>query len=184
MDISNSSWSIFASTLASAASAKVPPLPPLYLVPFVVWTHEPAGVVRAKEEEKAPITESCDRRAMTTWNSDGHAYSLDEFTEYFGKSAGLEQWRKAVPVVKMERPLPPQPGVKPPEVDTDDEAFMRITKTLMNLLEDDAEEIGLPFRHRLRNAKLSRSAVIWTRVVKKLLLLLRNDRTRRSAVGA
>ena len=110
MDISNSSWSIFASTLASAVSAKVPPPPPFYLVPFVVWTHEPAGVVRAKEEEKAPITESCDRRAMTTWNSDGHAYSLDEFTEYFGKYAGLEQWRKAVPVVKMERPLPPQPG--------------------------------------------------------------------------
>ena len=50
-------------------------------------------------------------------------------------------------------------------------------------VEDDAEEVG-PFRRRLRNAKLTRSAVMWTRVVKKLLLLLRNGRTRRSAVRA
>ena len=175
---------MFCPTLASAANVKVPPPSPLYLVPFVVWTHEPAGVVvRAKQEAKAPIAESCDRRVMTTWNSDGHAYSLDEFEAYFGKSAGLEHWRKASPIGSMERPLPPQPGVKTTEVDKDDETFMRITKTLMNLFEDDAEEVG-PFRRRLRNAKLTRSAVMWTRVVKKLLLLLRNGRTRRSAVRA
>ena len=177
----NSSWSVVASTPAGAASVR-PRLAPFYLVPFVVWTQEAAGVVPAMDVQ-APIAESCERRVMTTWNSDGHAYSLDEFKAYFGKSAGLEHWRKASPIGSMERPLPPQPGVKTTEVDKDDETFMRITKTLMSLFEDDAEEVG-PFRRRLRNAKLSRPAVIWTRVVKKLLLLLRNGRTRRSAVRA
>ena len=45
---------------------------------------------------------------------------------------------------------------------------------LLHLLED--HEAQLPFRRRLRNAKLPRSAVMWTRVIKKALLLLRNNR--------
>ena len=159
---SNRSFSVVASTLAAAASVTAPPLAPFYLVPVVVLTREPA-VIRAE----------CGRRVVSTWNSDGHAYSLDELAANFGKSAGLEQWRKAVPIGRMERP-PVPPTVKTREEDKDDEMLVRITKTLVNLLED--HEVQLPFRRRLRNAKLSRSAVIWMRVVKKALLLLRNNR--------
>ena len=175
--------SVVASTPASV-SVGAPRLAPFYLVPFVVWKQEPAGVVPAMDVQ-APIPESCGRRVMTTFNSDGHAYSLDEFMEYFGKAPGLEEWRKAVPVAKIQRPPPPPPPVETPEVDADDsEIFMRITKTLMNLLEDDGAEVKLPFRRRVRNAKLLRPAVVWTRVMKKLLLLMRYNRTGRSAIGA
>ena len=73
----------------------------------------------------------------------------------------------------MEQP-PLPPTVKTREEDKDGEMLARITKTLLNLLED--HEAQLPFRRRLRNAKLPRSAVMWTRVVKKALLLLRNNR--------
>ena len=105
--------------------------------------------------------------------------------EYFGKAAGLEEWRKAVPVAKIQRPPPPPPPVETPEVDADDsEIFMRIAKTLMNLFEGDGEEVKLPFRRRVRNAKLPRPAVVWTRVMKKLLLLMRYNRTGRSSIGA
>jgi hypothetical protein len=174
----NSSWSVVASTPAGAASVR-PRLAPFYLVPFVVWTQEAAGVVPAMDVQ-APIAESCERRVMTTWNSDGHAYSLDEFMEYFGKAAGLEQWRNAVPVGEMERPSTP-PTAKTPEVDKDDsEIFTRITKALMTLLDGDVESDSPLFRRRVRNAKLSRSAVIWTRLVKKTLLLMRHDRAGRS----
>ena len=172
----NSSWSVVASTPVSAASVR-PRLAPFYLVPFVVWTQEPAGVVPAMDVQ-APIAESCEHRVMTTWNSDGHAYSLDEFMEYFGKAAGLEQWRKAVPVGEIERPSQP-PTVKTPEVDKDDsDIFTRITKALMTPL--DGDDDSQLFRRRVRNAKLSRSAVIWTRLVKKTLLLMRYGRTGRS----
>ena len=79
-----------------------------------------------------------------------------------------------LPVGRMERPpLPPTPKTREKDKD-DDDMLVRITKTLVNLLDDD--EVQSPFRRRLRNAKLPRSAVMWTRVVKKALLLLRNNR--------
>ena len=73
----------------------------------------------------------------------------------------------------MEQP-PLPPTVKTREEDNDDEMLVRSTKALVNLLED--HEAQLPFRRRLRNAKISRSAVVWKRLVKKLQLLLRNNR--------
>ena len=80
--------------------------------------------------------------------------------------------RAPLPVGRMERPpLPPTSKTRAEDRD-DDEMLVRITKTLVNLLDDD--EVQSPFRRRLRNAKISRSTVIWKRLVKKLLLLLRN----------
>ena len=145
----NCSFSVVAPTLAIAATVKVPPplAPFYYLVPVVVLAHAPA-VVRV--EENAPIAESCGRRVVATC-----------------RSAGLEQWRKAVPVGRMERP-----PAKTREEDRDDEMLVRITKTLVTLLDED--EVQSPLRRRLRNAKISRSTVIWKRLVKKALLLLRN----------
>ena len=80
--------------------------------------------------------------------------------------------RAPLPVGRMERPpLPPTSKTRAEDRD-DDEMLVRITKTLVNLL--DGDEVQSPFRRRLRNAKISRSTVIWKRLVKKLLLLLRN----------
>ena len=80
--------------------------------------------------------------------------------------------RAPLPVGRMERPpLPPTSKTRAEDRD-DDEMLVRITKTLVNLLDDD--EVQSPFRRRLRNAKISRSTVIWKRRVKKLLLLLQN----------
>ena len=81
--------------------------------------------------------------------------------------------RAPLPVGRMERPpLPPTSKTRAEDRD-DDEMLVRITKTLVNLLDDD-EVVQSPFRRRLRNAKISRSTVIWKRLVKKLLLLLRS----------
>ena len=149
----NCSFSFVAPTLTTAATVTAHPF--YYLVPVVVLAHEPTVV---RPEEKAPIADSCGRRVTTTWSSDGHAYSRRQ---------------TAVRVARMEQP-PLPPTVKTREEDKDGEMLARITKTLLNLLED--HEAQLPFRRRLRNAKLPRSAVMWTRVVKKALLLLRNNR--------
>ena len=83
------------------------------------------------------------------------------------------------------RPPPPPPIVEIPEEDKDDsELFARILKDLMALLEDDESKSRL-FRLRITNKKLARTdAATWTRLVKKLLLLMRNDRKTRSAIGA
>ena len=80
--------------------------------------------------------------------------------------------RAPLPVGRMERPpLPPTSKTRAEDRD-DDEMLVRITKTLVNLLDED--EVQSPLRRRLRNAKISRSTVIWKRLVKKALLLLRN----------
>ena len=67
---------------------------PFYLVPFALWTREPTGLRRVKDE-KPRDTESLERRVMVTSNTDGKAYTLEEFIEHFGKSVGFAEWQKA-----------------------------------------------------------------------------------------
>ena len=64
--------------------------PLLYFAPFVVYRAPPAGVVQLWET-KAHDTECTDRRVMTSQNSDGLAYSLDEFVEFFGRAVGRSE---------------------------------------------------------------------------------------------
>ena len=120
------SRSVVASPLGSACVSALR-LVPFRLVPFVVWTREPA----------------------------------------------------------LRQPPPPPIVDIPEEEDKDDsELFARITKDLMTFLEDDESKSRL-FRRRITNKKFARpDAATWTRVVKKLLLLMRNDHKTRSAIGA
>lgn len=191
----NTCWSIGASPLASTASAKQYPL--LCYGPFVFF-HEPADAVRVKED-KARVTDSCGRRVMTTRNTDEQAYTLDEFIKFFGdRSIGTREWEKAAPVHgslchQMEQRPAPRLDMRVLEEDQDEssETFLDIKNALIRLL--DEGEAAVPWRRRgfkQKNAKLPRCALVWTRLVKKLLLLICNDRTGRfcfgriSAIGA
>ena len=71
---------------------------PFYLVPFALWTREPTGGLRRVKDEKPRDRECSGRRVMVTANSDGQAYTLEEFIEHFGESVGLAEWQKASPV--------------------------------------------------------------------------------------
>ena len=189
-------WSIGASPLASTASAKRYPL--LCYGPFVFFKHEPADAVRVKED-KGRVTESCGRRVMTTRNTDGQAYTLDDFIKYFGdRSIGTREWGNAVPVHvslrhQMEQRPAPRLDTRVLEEDQDEssDTFIAIKKALIRLL--DEGEAAVPWRRRgfkQKNAKLPRCALVWARLVKKLLLVVCNDRTGRfcsgriSAIGA
>ena len=93
-----------------------------------------------------------------------------------------------VPVLPpaLRQPPPPPPFLDIPADNKDDselQLYARIRKDLIKLLEDD-EPKSLLFRRRVRNEKIHRPAVMWTRVVKKLLLMMRYDRKTRSAIGA
>ena len=188
----NFSWSILASTPARAV------LPPLYLVPFVLWTREPAGLLQGRGET-ARDTEGSGRRVMTTRNTDGQAYTLDDFIKYFGdRSIGTREWGNAVPVHvalchQMEQRPAPRLDTRVLEEDQDEssDTFIAIKKALIRLL--DEGEAAVPWRRRgfkQKNAKLPRCALVWARLVNKLLLVMCNDRTGRfcsgriSAIGA
>jgi hypothetical protein len=163
----HASWNISASCHASAASAKEHSL--LYCGPFVFCKHEPADAVQVKKD-KTQDTESCDRRVMITPNTDGQAYSLAEFIEYFGdRATGMREWRRATPV---HGPFFP---------DSSDN-FINIKKALIRLL-DEGEAVNVPWRRRVCNAKLPRTALLWGRFVRKLRLFLRNDSTGRLCSG-
>ena len=49
-------------------------------------------------DEKPRDTECSGRRVMVTSNSDGQAYTLEEFIKHFGESVGLAEWQKASPM--------------------------------------------------------------------------------------
>ena len=158
--------------------------------------HKPADAIRVKDG-KAQNTESCDRRVMISPNSDGQAYSKDEFVEFFGdKSSGLREWEKAAPVHgslfhQMERRSAPRLDTRSVVADKNEsnDTFLDIKRALIRLL-DEGEAADIPWRRRVLNAKLPRSALIWSRFVNKCLLFLRNDRTgrlcsdRNFAIGA
>ena len=157
---------------------------PLLYAPFVVYRTAPAGVVQVRETE-ARDTDSIDRRVMTSLNSDGLAYSRDEFVEYFGRTVGVREWERAAPV---HTPLaPPLLRRSAPDlairgvVDSDqdeniDTCFLDMRKALLRLI-DEAEKDDVPWRRfRVRNAKLTRTALAWSRLCRKALLLLTNGR--------
>ena len=160
----NLSWSILASTSASAA------LPPLYLVPFVCWTREPAGVLQAT----AATEGSGRRRVMTTRNTDGQAYTLDEFIVFFkDRAIGRREWEKAAPVHEslchhMDQRSAPPPGASASEEDqeeSNDKTILAIENALIRLL-DEGEAPAVPLRRRgfkRKNDKLPRQALVWAR---------------------
>ena len=152
-----------------------------YFAPFVVYGL-PVDVVPSQEETQARYAESGERRVMISSNSDGRAYSRGEFLEHFGKAIGLREWEKAVPVLApsfhhmMGRRPQPEPGSLDTYKDVSG-VFNDIKRALMRLL-DEAEKDEVPWRRfRVRNEKITRSALVWNR--HKLLVLLSNDRVER-----
>ena len=63
-----------------------------------------------------------------------------------------------------------------------DETFINIKRALIRLL-DEGEAANVPWRRRVCNAKLTRTALLWGRFVRKLLLFLRNDSAGRLCLG-
>ena len=170
------SWSIDASTKG--------PSPPLYLVPFVFWMNKPAGVLQGRQE-RARGNERSECRVTVIANNVGHAYSLDEFMESFGKPVGLQEWQKAAPARahpchQMERRSPPLQDVGALEAETDQsETFIDIKNALIRLIDDEEETVPTPFKLKVRNEKLTRAALRWGRCTRKMLLFIRNDTTGR-----
>ena len=131
-------------------------------------------------------TEGGGRRVMTTRNSDGQAYTLEEFIEYFkDRSIGTREFEKAVPVHaslchQMDQRSGPPPGASALEEEDqeegNDKTFLAIKNALIRLL-DEGEATAVPWRRgfKQKNAKLSRRALVWARFVKKMLLLMKND---------
>ena len=153
-----------------------------YFAPFVVYGL-PVDVVPSQEETQARYAESGERRVMISSNSDGRAYSRGEFLEHFGKAIGLREWEKAVPVLApsfhhmMGRRPRPEPGSL--DTDKDGGVFNDIKRALMRIL-DEAEKDEVPWRRfRVRNEKITRSALVWNRLCRRLLVLLINDRVER-----
>ena len=165
--------------------------PLLYFAPFVVYRHPLAGVVHPWETG-ARDTESSARRVVIFPNSDGRAYSQDEFVEYFGRTAGLRDWERAAPV---QTPLAPSlimfsaadlaaRGGGDSDKNASSDAFLTdMRKALFRLL-DEAERDDVPWRRfRVRNAKLTRTALAWNRLCRKLLLLFLNGRAEQLTFG-
>ena len=154
-----------------------------YFAPFVVYGL-PVDVVPSQEETQARYAESGERRVMISSNSDGRAYSRGEFLEHFGKAIGLREWEKAVPVLApsfhhmMGRRPQPEPGSLDTYKDVSG-VFNDIKRALMRIL-DEAEKDEVPWRRfRVRNEKITRSALVWNRLCRKLLVLLINNRVER-----
>ena len=108
--------------------------------------------------------ERSDGRVTVTANNVGHAYSLDEFMQCFGKPVGVHGWQKAHPAPahpcqQMERRSPSQRDVRALEAETDQsETFMDIKNNLIRLI-DEEETVSTPFRLKVRNDKLTRAAL-------------------------
>ena len=179
----DSLWSIGSSSLTSAAAETRHSL--LYCGPFLFFGHGPTDAVGWKE---AKARETEDRRVMATHNTDGEAYTLEEFIEFFrDRSTGMREWEKAVPVAlwHQRQRQPPRLGsrsVAPDKSQSNDETFLHIKKALMALI-DEGEVAVAPRRRRGVNAKLLRCALMWRRFVKKCLLFLRNHPTGRLCSG-
>ena len=181
----SSSWPIVAAMPLGAALGSEQPR--LYFAPFVVY-RLPAEEVHSQEEAEARYAESGERRVMISSNSDGRAYSQHEFVDYFGPTIGQREWEKAAPAHvpsfhQMMRPRPlPEPSL---EADQDaSDMFKDIKRALMRLLDEDDDKDGVPWRRfQVRNAKITRSALAWNRLCRKLLLLLINDRVERLSFG-
>ena len=158
--------------------------PLLYFAPFVVYRAPPVGVVQLRET-KARDTECTDRRVMTSRNSDGLAYSLDEFVEFFGRAVGLREWERAAPVHAPLAPtllrrsaaeLASRGIVDSDNEESNDTFFLDMRKALLRLI-DEAEKDDVPWRRfRVRSAKLTRTALAWSQFCRKALLLLTNGR--------
>ena len=181
----DSLWSIGPSSLTSAAAeTRQPPL--LYCGPFLFFGHGPTDAVGWKEA-KAKETE--DRRVMATHNTDGEAYTLEEFIEFFGdRSTAMSEWERAVPVALWHQRQRQATWLGSRRVSTDksesnDETFLHIKRALMTLI-DEGVVAAAPRRRKVTNAKLLRRALMWSRFVKKCLLFLRNDSTGHFALGA
>ena len=178
-------WSIRSSTPVSVAGANRHSL--LYCGPCLFFEHGHTDAV-GRKEATAQDTESCERRVMVTPNTDGNAYTLDEFIEFFcDRFAGMREWEKAVPVslVHQKQQQAPWLGSRSAVAGKDgsnDDTFLHIKNALMTLL-DEGEMVVVPRRHKVPKAKLRRSALIWSRLVKKMLLFLRNDPTGRLCFG-
>jgi hypothetical protein len=182
----NFSWSILASTPAKAA------LPPLYLVPFVLWTREPAGLLQGMGETARDTEGSGRRRVMTTRNTDGQAYTLDEFIEYFkDRSIGTREFEKAATVHESlchqmdQRSRPGARALEEDQEESNDKTFLAIKNALIRLL-DEGEAPAVPLRRRgfkQKNDKLPRRALVWARFLKKMLLLMYNDHNERFRSG-
>ena len=100
-------------------------------------------------------------------------------------------FRTATPPHQTERRSWPQ-VVRSLETEIDEsETFVRIQNALIRLLDEDAVDAPLMRKgfKKQKNAKLPRCVLVWARLVKKLLLLIRNDRNGRfcssriSAIG-
>ena len=146
-----------------------------------------------KDEDKPWVAESCGRRVMTTRNTDGRAYTLAEFIEYFkDHSIGTREWEKAAPVRdsvchRMDQRSGPRPGTRVLEGpdESSDKTLSEIRKALIRLLDED-EARAAPLRRgfKQKNAKFPRCALVWARLVKTMLLLMHNDhRTGRFGSG-
>ena len=181
----SSSWPIVAAMPLGAAFGSEQPR--LYFAPFVVY-RLPAEAVRSQEETEARYADSGERRVMISPNTDGRAYSRDEFVEYFGPTIGQREWEKAAPahVPSFHQMMRPRPLPEPRSLEADQDAsdmFKDIKRALMRLL-DEGDKDDVPWRKfRVRNEKITRSALAWNRLCRKLLLLLINDRAERLSFG-
>ena len=179
------SRSIVASTYAKAAGANSSPL---YLVPFVFWMNKPAGALQGREQ-KAGGPERSDCRVTVAANNAGHAYSLDEFMKYFGKPVDLQGWQKAYPVParpchQTGRRSPSQRDLNILAEEADQsEIFMDIKNSLIRLIGDEEETVSTPYRLKVRNDKLTRAALCWSRCASKMILFHRNDTSGRFRSG-
>ena len=168
-----SSWSIRSSTPAGAHRQSL-----LRCGTFLFFGNGLADVVGWKEA-KAQDTESCDRRVMVTPNTDGEAYTLQEFIEFFrDRSTASSEWEKAVPVALFHQRQRQAPWLGSRRVAADKSE----KKAFMGLVDEDGVAVA-PRRRRVTNAKLLRRALMWSRFVKKCLLFLRNDPTGRLCSG-
>ena len=180
----SSSWPIAAMPLGAALGREQPLF---YFAPFVVY-RLPAEVVHSQEEKQARYAESGERRVMISPNSDGRAYSQHEFVDYFGPTIGQREWEKAAPahVPSFHQMMRPRPLPEPRSLEADQDAsdtFKDIKRALMRLLDEDDKD-DVPWRRfQVRNAKLTRTALVWNRLCRKLLLLLTNDRAERLSFG-
>ena len=179
-----SSWSIRSSTPAGAHRQFL-----LRCGTFPFFGNGPADVV-GWNLAKAQDTESLDRRVMVTPNTDGEAYTLQEFIEFFrDRSTASSEWEKAVPVALFHQRQRQAPWLGSRRVATDksesNDEFLNNKKAFMGLVDEDGVAVA-PRRRRVTNAKLLRRALMWSRFVKKCLLFLRNDPTGRlcSPAGA
>jgi hypothetical protein len=70
------------------------------------------------------------------------------------------------------------------EIEDQSETFVSIQNALLQLLDEDKAAAPLMRKgFTKQNAKLPRCVLVWARLVNKLLLLMRNDRTGRVCSG-